>query len=225
LANEPQLQVATILSRPFEENTYVAHLHGRIDCVVIDPGTEPDQILEYLEEQGLTPAAILNTHGHADHIAGNGTLKLRWPKCPLVIGRDEATKLTDPEENLSAQFGLPIVSPPADVLVAEGDTYSAAGLDFAVQKIPGHSTGHVVFIWHAGNPTIVFGGDVLFAGSVGRCDFPNGSFEQLASGIHEKLFTLPDDAIVLSGHGPPTTIGEEKQTNPFVGAPAGWQPK
>jgi len=81
----------------------------------------------------------------------------------------------------------------------------------------------VVFLWKGGQPWVLFGGDVLFAGSIGRTDFPDGSFDELAAGIHGKLFTLPDDTLVLPGHGEPTTIGEEKRTNPFVGAPAGWR--
>jgi glyoxylase-like metal-dependent hydrolase (beta-lactamase superfamily II) len=181
---------------------------------------EPVKILSAIEEHHLTPAAIRLTHGHSDHIGGNAALKQRWPDCPIVIGADEVEKLADPAKNLSAQFGMPIVSPEADRLVREGDIIDYAGFKLEVRAIPGHSSGHVVFIWHDGRPPIVFGGDVLFAGSVGRTDFPDGDFEQLATGIHEKLFTLPDEAIVLSGHGPPTTIGHEKRTNPFVGEAA-----
>jgi hydroxyacylglutathione hydrolase len=208
--------ILTIVSRPFGQNTYVAWLADRKDCVVIDPGLEPAKILSAIEEHHLTPVAILLTHGHSDHIGGNAALKQRWPDCPIVIGADEAEKLTDPAKNLSARFGMPIVSPEADRLVREGEIVDYAGLKLDVREIPGHSSGHIVFIWHDGQPPLVFGGDVLFAGSVGRTDFPDGSFEQLAAGIQEKLFTLPDDTIVLSGHGPPTTIGNEKRTNPFV---------
>jgi hydroxyacylglutathione hydrolase len=217
------LRLASIVSMPFAENTYLAHLPGRSDCLVVDPGLEPDKILDYLDTNGLTPAVILNTHGHGDHIGGNGALKRRWPDCPLVIGRGDEVMLSDPRLNLSGDFGVDLVSPPADVLVAEGDTYQAAGFDLEVVEIPGHSPGHVVFIWRGSDPILVFGGDVLFAGSVGRTDFPGGSFHRLATGIHARLFTLPDDTIVLPGHGEPTTIGREKRTNPFVGAPAGYR--
>ena len=124
--------------------------------------------------------------------------------------------------NLSAAFGASLMSPPGDVLVGEGDVYSAAGFDLSVSEIPGHSSGHIVFIWRAGRPMVVFGGDVLFAGSIGRTDFPDGSLEQLAAGIHSKLFTLADDTVVLPGHGRSTTIGQEKRNNPFVGEPAGF---
>ncbi|HUY87199.1 MAG TPA: MBL fold metallo-hydrolase [Pirellulales bacterium] len=221
--NSDKIQIETIISAPFEENSYVVYFPGRNDCLVIDPGLAPQEIIDCLDERGLQPAAILLTHGHADHIAGNRALKNRWPACPIVIGRGDAPKLTDARLNLSAQYGLPLTSPPADAVLDDGDRYSAAGFDFDVYEIPGHSCGHIVFVWRGGERVVVFGGDVLFSGSIGRSDFPDGSFEQLARGIHQKLFSLPDDSIVFSGHGPPTTIGEEKRTNPFVGRPAGYQ--
>jgi glyoxylase-like metal-dependent hydrolase (beta-lactamase superfamily II) len=216
------MRLAVVVSAPFGENTYIARLEGRSDCLVVDPGLEPDEILAHLASEELSPAAILITHGHSDHIAGNGVLKQRYPDCPIVIGHGDAPKLTNPALNLSASFGAHLVSPPADVLVREGDVYSAAGFDLAVAEIPGHSKGHVVFIWRGGRPMAVFGGDVLFAGSIGRTDFPDGSFEELAAGIHNKLFTLADDTVILPGHGPATTVGQEKRHNPFVGAPAGF---
>ncbi len=219
----PAIHVACVVSAPFEENTYIAYLEGHSDCLVVDPGLAPEDILAYLDEHELAPAAILNTHGHSDHIAGNARMKEKFPDCPLVIGHGDAAKLSDPMKNLSGAFGAHLVSPPADVLVREGETYSAAGFDLVVREIPGHSSGHVVFIWHAGDPVVVFGGDVLFAGSIGRTDFPDGSFEDLATNIHAKLFTLPDDTHVLPGHGPATTIGQEKRSNPFVGQPAGYK--
>jgi glyoxylase-like metal-dependent hydrolase (beta-lactamase superfamily II) len=220
--NFDEIQIETIVSAPFEENSYVVQAPGRGDCLVFDPGLDPQAIIEYVLERRLQPAAILITHGHGDHIAGNFALKKQWPDCPIVIGRGDAPKLTDARLNLSAQYGLPLTSPPADVLLDDGDRYSAAGFDFDVCEIPGHSSGHIVFVMRGGTPIVVFGGDVLLSGSIGRTDFPGGSFEQLARGIHEKLFTLPDDSVVLSGHGPPTTIGEEKRTNPLVGRPAGY---
>ncbi len=219
----PRIHVACVVSAPFEENTYIAHLEGRDDCLVVDPGLEPEEILGYLDKQKLTPAAILITHGHSDHIAGNGRLKERYPDCPIVVSHGDAAKLTDPALNLSGAFGAHLVSPPGDVLVGEGDVYSAAGFDLDVVEIPGHSSGHVVFIWRGSDPIVVFGGDVLFAGSIGRTDFPDGSFETLAANIHSKLFTLPDGTNVLPGHGRVTTIGEEKRNNPFVGEPAGYE--
>src|SRR5262245_19473219 len=105
------LQSRPIVSMPFQENTYVVWLPGRGDALVIDPGLEPSLILDFLEEEQLTPAAVLNTHGHGDHIGGNATLKLAFPQAPLVIGVNDAPLLADPEANLSAPFGMPITSP------------------------------------------------------------------------------------------------------------------
>ena len=212
----PALQIHTIVSEPFQENTYIVSLAGRKDCLVIDPGLEPDLILDFLQEQGMTPAAILNTHGHGDHIGGNAAMKQAFPTAPLMIGANETRLLTDAVANMSAPFGLPITSPPADRVLREGDVVEAAGIRLEVLDIPGHSPGHVVFVYRS-KPNVVFGGDVLFRGSVGRTDFPGSSGELLYSGIQTKLFTLHDDTIVYPGHGPVTTTGHEKRTNPFVG--------
>lgn len=210
------LQLKTVVSQMFAENTFIAWLKGRQDCLIVDPGFDTDEIIAAVEGQGLTPAALLNTHGHADHIAGNADLKQRWPDCPLVIGADEASKLTDPAENLSGIYGAPLVSPPADKHLRDGETYSAAGLELHVIATPGHSCGHIVYLWKGGSPWIVFGGDVLFQGSVGRADFPDSDPRQLLDSIRNGLYSLPDDTIVLPGHGESTTIGHEKQFNPFV---------
>lgn len=208
------VRVVAVESMPFAENTYVVWLPGRHDAIVIDPGFEPDAVLAALRDEGLIPAVILNTHGHVDHIAGNSALKAAFPPAPLVIGAGDAAMLTDPMQNLSGLAGVAITSPLADRLVREGDVIEAAGLRLDVLDIPGHSPGHVVFVIRDG--PLVFGGDVLFAGSIGRTDFPGGSLEQLLSGIRTKLWPLPDDTVVYPGHGPATTIGEEKRSNPFL---------
>jgi glyoxylase-like metal-dependent hydrolase (beta-lactamase superfamily II) len=209
------LNIQTLVSMPFEENSYVVWLPGRTECLVIDPGLEPDLILDFLREQGLTPAAVLNTHGHADHIAGNEALKGAFPEAPLVIGANETRLLRDAQANLSAPFGFAVVSPAADRTVAEGDTVEAAGITLEVLDVPGHSPGHVVFVYR-GAPLRVFGGDVLFRGSIGRTDFPGSDGELLFDGIRRKLYTLPPDTVVYPGHGPATTVGYERETNPFV---------
>lgn len=206
----------TITSSAFEENAYLAYLPSRDDCVVFDPGLDPDLIIEAIQERNLTLAAILCTHGHADHIAGNAALKGLWPDAPLIIGEGDATKLTDPVGNLSAGFGVSLTSPPADQTVVEGQVVEFAGFRFEVRETPGHSSGHVVFVATELTPIQVFGGDVLFAGSVGRTDLPGCSFEVLEKSIREKLYPLADDTVVLPGHGPTTTIGREKRGNPFV---------
>jgi hydroxyacylglutathione hydrolase len=211
----PSTQVRTLTSTLFEENCYVVWLPGRGDAVVIDPGLEPEIILDFLRDEGLTPSAILNTHGHADHIAGNEAMKQSYPEAPLVIGANDAPLLASAELNLSAAFGIELLSPPADRLVKEGDVVEIAGLRFEVYDIPGHSPGHVVFVLRD-TPVVVFGGDVLFREGVGRTDFPGGSSRLLYDGIRGKLYTLPADTVVYPGHGPVTTVGHEMGNNPFV---------
>ncbi|MGD0040720.1 MAG: MBL fold metallo-hydrolase [Isosphaeraceae bacterium] len=160
-------------------------------------------------------AAILDTHGHVDHIAGNAALKQAHPDAPLVIGRHEIAALSDADINLSRPFGIPITSPPPDRLVDDGEKIEIAGFSFEVREIPGHSPGSVVFVCTTYDPPFVIGGDVLFAGSIGRTDL-GGDYEQLMSGIFAKLLNLPDQTKVYPGHGPATTIGQEKRTNPFL---------
>lgn len=210
------LQFPVIVSPMFAENTYLVHLEDSPACVVVDPGVDPEAILDEIDRRQLQPQAILLTHGHADHIAGNAALRQRWPDLPIVIGRGDAEKLLDPEANLSAPFGLPLTSPPADKLLDEGDTYAAAGLEFEILETPGHCAGHIVYVYKGESPWTVIGGDVLFREGVGRVDFPDGNPSALVQSIRQKLYTLPDDTRVLPGHGEPTTIGHEKQHNPFV---------
>jgi glyoxylase-like metal-dependent hydrolase (beta-lactamase superfamily II) len=210
------LHAACIESAPFGENSYVVGAPDGRSCVVVDPGFEPEAIVAWIEERGLEPAAILLTHGHSDHIAGNAALRERWPALPILIGRGDATKLTDPAGNLSGAFGLALVSPPADRTLADGEALALAGFAITVVAIPGHSSGHVVFRVDDTSPRLVFGGDVLFHEGIGRTDFPDGDFAALATGIRSGLYTLPDDTVVFPGHGEPTTVGHERRHNPFV---------
>lgn len=210
------VQIVTVESAPFAENSYIVWQKGHKQALVVDPGFQPELILDVLTDHGLTPVAILCTHGHVDHIAGNATLKRHYPAAQLVIGQGDAPMLTDPMLNLSGLFGFDIVSPPADQAVSDGQLLEIAGLQWEVREIPGHSPGHVVYILRQSEQRLVLGGDVLFRGSIGRTDFPGGDFTTLVSGIRRILWPLPADTVVYPGHGPTTTIGHERRTNPFL---------
>ena len=216
-AEQPGYRVEVIESAPFAENAYLLWRDGSAEALVVDPSFNVRSILRLVEREGLRIAAVLNTHGHADHIAGNAAIKQAAPAAPLLIGRDDAPMLGDAEANLSAGFGVPLTSPPADRLLDHGETVELAGFRFEIRQIPGHSPGSIVYLGRDFDVPFVLGGDVLFAGSVGRTDFPGGNAELLYEGIRAKLFDLPDATVIHPGHGPSTTVGRERRTNPFVG--------
>jgi len=211
-----KLEVTTVVSEMFSQNAFILRRSDQTGCLVIDPSFEADSILKYLAEHNYDVSAILNTHGHIDHIIGNKTIKDRFPAAPLIIGELDAYKLSDPQANLSAGYGIEINSPEADKTVKHGEFLSFAGITLETRWTPGHSAGHVVWVYEATGAGLVVNGDVLFAGSVGRTDFPDGSFEALEQSIQQQLYTLSNDTVVLTGHGNMTTIGQEKDTNPFV---------
>ena len=217
----PQVKILVVTSEMFEENAYILHIAGTAsdsskDCLIIDPGLDAARIIEVVESHDLSPEAIVCTHGHADHIAGNEALKRRWPACPLIIGVGDADKLTDPVGNMSAGFGVNLISPPADQTTTGGDQHTWGGVSWTVVDTPGHSSGHIALIARELDPPVVVGGDVLFAGSVGRTDLPDSDPDALVQSIRDHFYSLPDTTVVLPGHGPATTVGVEMRTNPYV---------
>ncbi|MGF1582675.1 MAG: MBL fold metallo-hydrolase [Gemmataceae bacterium] len=217
------MHVQKIISHPVLENSYVLWTDKNQQALVVDPGLDPEAILSFLEEQNLELVGILCTHGHVDHIAGNGALKSKFPNAPILIGEGDAEMLTSPEKNLGVMFNLPIVSPPADQLLNEGDVVELAGLRFRILFVPGHSAGHIAFLADVDEANHLFGGDVILPPAIGRTDFPGGDMDTLLASIREKFFTLPDDTILYPGHYEVTTIGDQKQNNQVVGIHAGWQ--
>lgn len=193
-------------------NCFIVGCEETKDAAVIDPGDDADKILMALAQEGLRVTHIINTHGHFDHVGGNARMK-EVTKAPILIHKGDAPMLT----NLSAaasMFGLSAEnSPPADQLLEDGEVIEVGNISFQVLHTPGHSPGGISL----STDGKVFVGDTLFAGSIGRTDLPGGDFNTLKRSIHEKLFPLGDDVEVYCGHGPNTTIGREKRTNPFVG--------
>jgi len=184
---------------------------------VIDPGEEAPRIMERIERSGLQPTLILHTHGHLDHAGGTAELaNLLGSGVPIGLHRDELELY----RNLAMQgrmFGLEAVTPPMPTLwLAHGDRLEVGSLSLEVRHTPGHSPGGVCFVVHGGPESTVVVGDVLFAGSIGRTDLFGGSFAILERSIREQLYTLPDETRVVCGHGPDTTIGRERRSNPFV---------
>ena len=210
------VKIQTAVSYAFEENSYIISLEHGNECVVVDPGIEPEQLLEILHKQNLTPVVILITHGHYDHIGGISAVREAWPQCQVWTSALEAKKLVDPNQNLSAVFGFPQVAPAADRILEAGEEFTVADLDFQAIQIPGHSIGHLVFAIQGAEHLHVFVGDTIFAGSIGRGDFPDGDSDLLIKSIKSKLLTLPDDTILYPGHGEKTTVGREKRSNPFL---------
>ena len=209
------LNIFKITSEFFEENGYIANVPGHNNAVVFDPGSDVDKFFDYLSKNKLLVEAICLTHAHPDHIAGVSALKNAFPKAEICIGINEADALTNSNLNLSALLGFEIISPPSDRTFKDGENAKIAGIEFNIQEITGHSPGHIAYITKD-SKFHVFGGDILFRDSIGRCDFPGGDFNTLVSGIKQKLLILPADTKVYPGHGPTTTIGEESRNNPFL---------
>lgn len=211
------ISIDTFSLGAYQTNCYIVRTRGGDgsgSCWVADAGDEIGPMLDRLGENGSPPEAFVLTHAHLDHIAGLREATKRFPGVPVWIHEAEEAWLGDPELNLSAFAGMPVTGPAADRLLRDGEEVTLGGEAWRVLHTPGHSPGGVA-LYHAGSSTCI-SGDAIFNGSVGRTDFPGSSFETLAESIREKIYTLPDETVLLPGHGPATTVGHEKRTNPFV---------
>lgn len=201
----------------YMENGYTVSLRAGGPCWIIDPGLPPqaEEIVEYVAREKLQPAAIVLTHAHPDHIAGIDEVREKLGKMPVYLAREEWAALTDPRANLSALIGRPLVTGVTDPIdLPHGGTLELDGTTWQILDVCGHSPGGRAFYCREHGVVIV--GDALFAGSIGRVDFPNSDGTALLRNIRNHLMTLPDETRVLSGHGPETTIGRERRTNPYV---------
>jgi glyoxylase-like metal-dependent hydrolase (beta-lactamase superfamily II) len=217
----PELRAAIVPVTPFQQNCTLLWDEESKRGVVVDPGGDAARIVEAIGKIGMTVERILLTHGHIDHAGGVVALIEALGGEVPVEGPDERDRfLLDGIEAQGRQFGIAGVRTfTPDRWLGEGDTVEVAGRSLAVLHCPGHTPGHVVFVDEAARFALV--GDVLFKGSVGRTDFPYGDTGALLRSIREKLFPLGDDVAFICGHGPGSTIGEERASNPFVGKGAG----
>ena len=209
---DDRIEILRFTCGPFEENPYLVVGASGKRAMIVDPGLEAEGILEVARERGVEIALIVNTHGHLDHTAGNRFFK-EATGAPLMIHRADVPYLANLRRQ-GAMYGIDLAdSPPPDAFLEEGAPLVFDGLSFDVLHTPGHTPGGVCL--RLGQRLLV--GDTLFRGSVGRTDLPGGDAAALDASIRGKLFVLPDETVCLPGHGPETTIGEERRTNPFVG--------
>ena len=206
------MKIVPIPNGMFAENCFLVIDEQTHQCAIVDPGQEAGLILQKIEQAGAQPVAIWLTHAHVDHVLGVAEVARQTGAIVCLHPADRP--LYNGVAEQAAWFGLaPSEEQPApDRDLVAGEQLKVGGLSFDVRHAPGHSPGSICFVGHG----VVFSGDVLFAGSIGRTDLPGGDFETLIASIERELLPLPDDTIVYSGHGPETTIGRERRTNPFL---------
>jgi len=197
---------------PLQVNCFLVACRKTGEAMVIDPGEEGDRILYLAETEGYKISKVVNTHGHFDHIGANQQI-VDATNATFLMHKDDLQVLQN-ARNHAQVYGLSVnPSPLPDQFLKQGDTFQVGEQTFTVFHVPGHSPGGICLL----SDGHLFVGDVLFAGSIGRTDLPGGDFDALVEGVREQLFSLPDETVVHPGHGPDTTIGREKRTNPFVG--------
>lgn len=207
-----EVKIGRMIVGPVQTNCYFLQNMDNNEAVVIDPADEGEKIYEALTKKGCTLKAILLTHGHFDHVMGVDALR-KASGAKVYLGEAEEALISNVDLNVSAMFGMPYTTK-ADIFVKDGEELELAGMKIKAIHTPGHTAGGMSY--YLEEEGILICGDTLFAESVGRTDFPTSSGAELGRSIREKLFQLPDDVYVYPGHGPATTIGHEKEHNPFV---------
>jgi len=212
------LKTLMLVTGDLQENCYFLWKDGQNEAIVFDPGAEADRIDRELRARKLKVAAFIQTHCHGDHIAALTPLKQIYSDAPLYCPEAEVEWLQRPTLNLSFFYGYSVTGPVPEHQVKDGDIIRAAGLELRAIHVPGHSPGGTAYFVEDGKTPHLFCGDILFAGSIGRTDLPGGEGEELlVGGIREKLFVLPEETIIHPGHGAESTIGEEREFNPYCG--------
>lgn len=207
-------EITTFVLGDFQTNCFIVTTPGDATCWIVDCGYQPEPMLDHIESENLKPAALLLTHTHSDHMAGVDAALARFGPLPCYVHQAEAGFCSDPMLNLSALLGVPVTATEPEHQLNDGDRLELNRTAWRVVHTPGHSPGGVLFIHDESNQAIV--GDTLFAGSIGRFDFPTSDVEALRRTIRETMMALPDEMTIHPGHGPATTIGHERATNPFV---------
>ena len=195
---------------PMAANCYILACEETKAAMVIDPGADAARILSVISENSLQLNLIINTHAHVDHIEADSDLKEKT-SAPLCIHSADADMLVNPQENLSFFIGSPVSAPAPDRILADGDILEAGTLHLEVMHTPGHSPGSICLL----SNECIFTGDLLFSGGIGRYDFPGSSYTTLMNSL-QKVMELDDKLVVYPGHGPTTTIGDERRANPFL---------
>lgn len=209
------LKIKKFTFNPFQENTYVL-INELKECIIVDPGCfsreEEAQLSKFIEKENLTPIKVINTHAHIDHVLGNNFVCTKY-KINLSLFKSDYNML-EMAERSATMYGVPYTpSPEPSEFLQDGESLQFGEVEFEFIHVPGHAPDHIVLF--SKNSKVLIGGDVLFKGSIGRTDLPGGNHDELINNIRKKVFTLPSDTIVYSGHGAETTVGEEKDTNPF----------
>lgn len=211
-SKKAKMDYKLVVVGPLDTNCYLVYCPETLECAVIDPGAEADRIFPVIMEFDLRPILILNTHGHIDHTGANKDIKEKF-HIPLFIHPADRQLLEKIQQFELSFFLGAKESPPADHLIEDEEVISIGRSNLRVIHTPGHTPGSVSLLGDG----ILFSGDTLFCGGVGRTDLPGGSLRDLEDSLRTRILTLPAETIVLPGHGPWTTIGEEKESNPFLG--------
>jgi hydroxyacylglutathione hydrolase len=211
------MQIMRMVVGPLQVNCFIVADEGTKEAIVIDPGDDAGEIISLINDKGLSVKYIVDTHAHFDHVGANKALK-EATGAEILLHEGDVPLLATVSQN-AKMFGMTApASPPADRYVKHGDTITAGNISLKVLHTPGHSPGGICLLGDG----FVFTGDALFENSIGRSDLPGGDLMTLINAIKEHLMTLPDETQVFCGHGPATTIGAERQENPFLNAESGF---